>query len=159
MCTKQHAQKEMQRIKNALDRRGIVYYEREDGMIRFPNTSGDCYIVPSQTYDGLLYVRYATTARCETATQALALCGVVTWNEVPQDYVLTEQLRHALKANGIKYTLGYVMGDKTTNEDNVTCVWFDGGPQHTVTFEEEDGCLHVEDGISVKQAVAIAMAG
>lgn len=78
---------------------------------------------------------------------------------------LTDSLRDALEALGVKYTCGYTMkGGKAVNEDNVTCVWPDNDPRHTVTFEEEDGygcepCLHVEDGITVTQAIAIALAG
>lgn len=76
MCTKTHAQHEIEQIKKYLTDHGITYTENEGGMIRFPNTAGDCYVVPSQTYDGLLYVRYSAAGRCDTAEQALHLCGV-----------------------------------------------------------------------------------
>ena len=70
-------QGEMERLTKALDRLGIDHQEHEGGMVTFPNGSGDCYVFPSQTYDGKLFVRYSAETRVETATDVLIACGVI----------------------------------------------------------------------------------
>lgn len=65
----------------------------------------------------------------------------------------TDTLRAMASALGIRYTRGYVMGDRRVNEDTTTTLY----PSCVTFSEDEDGALWVEDAISPRQALALAM--
>lgn len=69
---------EMERVKELLDKQNIDWEQRGDGtpIVQFDNGSGDCWVFPSQTYDGKLCVRYSRKVLVETADEALMACGV-----------------------------------------------------------------------------------
>ena len=67
---------EMERVKELLDKIGIEW-EQHTPFVSFSNGDGECWVFPSQTYDGKLCVRYAGKGWCETAEETLALCGIV----------------------------------------------------------------------------------
>lgn len=70
----------------------------------------------------------------------------------------TERLRELCRENGIRYTCGYRSKDGITDEDIVTCVWFDDEPLNTTSFEESDGGeLWVADTVTPEQALALAL--
>ena len=77
MCTKSHAQEEIMQVKNWLDERGMSCDVRDDGSIHFYNKAGECWAVASQTYDGLIYVRYTASGRVKTAAEVLQICEVI----------------------------------------------------------------------------------
>ena len=69
---------EMERVKATLDAAGIDWEQRGEGtpIVQFDNGSGDCWVFPSQTYDGKLCVHYSRKVLVETADEALRACGV-----------------------------------------------------------------------------------
>lgn len=69
---------EMERVKATLDAAGIEWEQRGEGtpIVQFDNGSGDCWVFPSQTYDGKLCVRYSRKVLVDTAGEALRACGV-----------------------------------------------------------------------------------
>lgn len=71
----------------------------------------------------------------------------------------TKRLRELCRENGVRYTCGYRRKDGTAvDADVVTCVWLDGDPCHTTSFEESDGGeLWVADTVTPEQALALAL--
>lgn len=72
----------------------------------------------------------------------------------------TSRLRALCREHGIRYTCGYRGKDGTTvtDADVVTCVWLDGDPAHTTSFEEADGGeLWCADTVTPEQALALAL--
>ena len=67
---------EMEALKGMLEVAGVAY-EEHNPYISFSNGNGECWVFPSQTYDGKLAVQYVGRARVHTAKEALRLCGVV----------------------------------------------------------------------------------
>ena len=66
----------------------------------------------------------------------------------------TDELRRMAKALGLRYTRGYSMGDgRRVDEDTVTTLY----PACVAFSEDEDGALWVEDAISPRQALALAL--
>jgi hypothetical protein len=66
----------------------------------------------------------------------------------------TDELRRMAKALGLRYTRGYSMGDgRRVNEDATTTLY----PACVTFSEDEDGALWVEDAISPRQALALAL--
>lgn len=65
----------------------------------------------------------------------------------------TDELRRMATALGIRYTRGYVMGDKRVDEDTTTTLY----PACVTFSEDEDGALWCEDAISPRQALALVM--
>lgn len=65
----------------------------------------------------------------------------------------TDTLRCMAAALGIRYTRGYVMGDRRVNEDTTTTLY----PSCVTFSEDEDGALWCEDAVSPRQALALAM--
>ena len=65
----------------------------------------------------------------------------------------TDTLRRMAAALGLRYTRGYVMDDRRVNEDTTTTLH----PSCITFSEDEDGALWVEDAISPRQALALAM--
>ena len=70
---------EMERLKELLDKNGIDWEQSGEGtpVLNFRNHDGDCWVFPSQTYDGKMCVRFARKAWVDTAEEALRLCGVL----------------------------------------------------------------------------------
>ena len=66
---------EMEALKARLTEKGI-HWEQHRPYISFRGLSGNCFVQPSQTYDGKLRVQYAMSDRVETAEEALRLCGL-----------------------------------------------------------------------------------
>lgn len=66
----------------------------------------------------------------------------------------TKALRRMAKALGMRYTRGYSMGGRRVDEDRVTTLY----PACVTFSEDEDGALWVEDAVTPRQAVALAMA-
>ena len=73
--TRRRIESEMERLKEALDKRGISW-EQHNPFVSFSNSEGECWVFPSQTYDGKLCVRYTGKTWCDTAEEALKACGV-----------------------------------------------------------------------------------
>lgn len=67
---------QMRELVDALTERGIRFRVHEGGMVTFRNGSGECQVFPSQTYDGMLFVRHAEATRVGTAAQAIDACGL-----------------------------------------------------------------------------------
>jgi hypothetical protein len=66
----------------------------------------------------------------------------------------TDELRRMAKALGLRYTRGYTLpGGRRVNEDTTTTLH----PACVTFSEDEDGALWVEDAISPRQALALAM--
>lgn len=66
----------------------------------------------------------------------------------------TDALRRMAKALGLRYTRGYVLdGGRRMNEDTTTTLY----PSCVTFSEDEDGALWVEDAISPRQALALAL--
>ena len=70
------AEREFERVKEILDGAGIDW-EQHSPYISFDAGKGECWVFPSQSYDGKLFVRYVGTTRVDTAEEAMALCGVI----------------------------------------------------------------------------------
>lgn len=70
---------EMERVKMLLDNANIDWEQRGEGtpIVQFDNGTGDCWVFPSQTYDGKLCVRFARKEWVDTADDALKVCGVI----------------------------------------------------------------------------------
>lgn len=66
----------------------------------------------------------------------------------------TEALRRMAEALGMRYTRGYNLGGRRVDEDRVTTLY----PACVTFSEDEDGALWVEDAVTPRQAVALAMA-
>ena len=73
---KEHAKAELERVCKLLEGMGIEY-EVHNPFVSFKNGFGDCFIFPSQTYDGKLRITYAAPAWCDTADEALTICGIL----------------------------------------------------------------------------------
>lgn len=73
---RERGDREMERLKTLLDTAGIDWEQRGEGtpIVQFDN--GNCWVFPSQTYDGKLCVRYSRKEWVDTAEEALAVCGV-----------------------------------------------------------------------------------
>lgn len=66
----------------------------------------------------------------------------------------TDELRRMAAALGIRYTCGHTLdGGRRANEDTTTTLH----PACVTFSEDEDGALWVEDAISPRQALALAM--
>lgn len=78
MTTEQRKQTmaEFERVKAMLDERGIPY-EGPNPFISFDNGDVECWVFPSQTYDEKLAVHFSRETRCDTAEQALRVCGIM----------------------------------------------------------------------------------
>ena len=77
------------------------------------------------------------------------------------NHLRTDIFRSNLRALGIPYTTGYTVGKerRRINQENVTAVFpKDGSAIGSVTFEEDEYGIHVEDAITTKQAIALAKA-
>lgn len=71
----------------------------------------------------------------------------------------TSTLRCMAAALGIRYTRGYVMGDRRVNEDSVTTLHPTPDVADSVCIEEdEDGALWVADAVTPRQAIVLALA-
>lgn len=68
---------QMENLTKTLESMGVEFKQHEGGMVTFQNASGECRVFPSQTYDGLLKVRFSGEGRVGTADAALRLCGVL----------------------------------------------------------------------------------
>lgn len=70
---------EMERVKLLLDNANIDWEQRGEGtpIVQFDNGTGDCWVFPSQTYDGKLCVRFTRKVLVDTADEALKACGVI----------------------------------------------------------------------------------
>lgn len=70
---------EMERVKLLLDNANIDWEQRGEGtpIVQFDNGTGDCWVFPSQTYDGKLCVRFVRKVLVDTADEALRSCGVI----------------------------------------------------------------------------------
>lgn len=70
---------EMERVKLLLDNANIDWEQRGEGtpIVQFDNGTGDCWVFPSQTYDGKLCVRFTHKVLVDTADEALKACGVI----------------------------------------------------------------------------------
>jgi len=69
---------EMEKLKELLDKNGIDWEQSGTmSMVSFDGPNGTCFAFPSQTYDGKMCVRFETKAWCDTAEEALKLCGVL----------------------------------------------------------------------------------
>lgn len=77
-----------------------------------------------------------------------------------RDYEKTKLLRKTLKSRGIKFTKGYVFDTGVrTDTENITTIWpVDDEPFLSTTFYDDGDALLCEDGLSVEQAIAAAMA-
>ena len=77
-------------------------------------------------------------------------------------YESTKALRSRCAELGIAYTIGYVVGQETVDEDNVTTLW-DGthdGADYALTFEEDEhGYLTCADAMDVEQCIGAYLAG
>ena len=66
----------------------------------------------------------------------------------------TDELRRMASALGIRYTRGLTLaGGKRVDEDTTTTLY----PACVTFSEDEDGALWVEDAVSPRQALALAM--
>lgn len=74
---RERGDREMERLKTLLDMAGIDWEQRGEGtpIVQFRN--GDCWVFPSQSFDGKLCVRYSRKEWVDTAEEALAVCGVI----------------------------------------------------------------------------------
>lgn len=70
---------EMERVKLLLDNANVDWEQRGEGtpILQFDNGTGDCWVFPSQTYDGKLCVRFTRKSWVDTAEDALRACGVI----------------------------------------------------------------------------------
>ena len=69
---------EMERLKELLDKNGIDWEQSGTmSLVTFDGPNGQCIAFPSQTYDGKMCLSYTTKAWCDTAEEALRLCGVL----------------------------------------------------------------------------------
>ena len=75
---KKAIEREFRRVKEILEENGIAY-EEHNPFVSFSNEHGECWVFPSQTFDGKLCVRYTTKTWCDTAESALLQCGVIEW--------------------------------------------------------------------------------
>lgn len=67
---------QMDKLKEVLEGLGIPY-EKHAPYVSFDNGDGECWVFPSQTYDGTLVVRSTHKERVCTAEEALRACGVI----------------------------------------------------------------------------------
>lgn len=72
---------------------------------------------------------------------------------------LSEDLRECARCRGIAVTTGYVTGDGSRHEEErVTTLWpVEGDARQSVTFQEMDHELFCDDGLTVEQALALAL--
>lgn len=73
---KQATEREFQRVIEMLSDAGVAY-EIHRPFVSFSNEHGECWVFPSQTYDGKLCVRHTEKTWCATAEDALRTCGII----------------------------------------------------------------------------------
>lgn len=69
-------EKEMAKLVRTLETRGIDY-DIGEGSVSFEHDGFRCLVFPSVDQNGKLCVSFETIEWCDTAEQALMLCGVV----------------------------------------------------------------------------------
>lgn len=74
---------EMEHIKKLLSGIGVAWEQRGEGtpIVKFNNGIGECWVFPSQTYDGKLCVRFTRKELVETAEDAIMACGVFPYQD------------------------------------------------------------------------------
>ena len=67
---------EFENLIATLKERGIRYAMVTPTCVSFDNDTGDCLVFPSQAQRGKLTAFYQGKKYCETADEALAVCGL-----------------------------------------------------------------------------------